>query len=110
MAWIVLLLAGAFEIVWAASMKASEGFTRPVWAVATMVSAGLSFWLLAFSMRTLPLGTSYAVWTGLGAAGAFVVGILAFKEPLTLARTLSAGLILAGILGLWLTAQNGSGT
>ena len=105
MAWIVLLFAAAFEIVWASSMKASEGFTRPAWTIATMVSAFISFGLLAQAMRAIPVGTAYAVWTGIGAVGAFTIGIIAFKEPVTTGRLLSAGLVVAGIAGLWMTSQ-----
>lgn len=98
MAWVSLFFAGIFEIVWAWAMKASEGFTKP-WAVVLMlVTMGLSFALLAHSMRVLPLGTAYAIWTGIGALGAFVVGILVLGEPASALRMLAAGLILSGIV------------
>lgn len=98
MAWITLLLAGIFEIVWAYAMKVSEGFTRP-WPTAVMaVTMLLSFALLAHAMRVLPLGTAYAVWTGIGALGSFMVGLLVLGEPATALRMLAAGLILSGIV------------
>ena len=98
MAWVSLFLAGVFEIVWASAMKASEGFTRP-WPVVLMaVTMGLSFVLLAHAMRVLPLGTAYAIWTGIGALGSFVVGILLMGEPATAMRIGAAGLILSGIV------------
>ena len=96
MAWVSLLFAGLFEIVWAWAMKASDGFTKP-WAVVLMLATmGLSFALLAHAMRVLPLGTAYAVWTGIGALGAFAVGIVVLGEPATALRMLAAGLILSG--------------
>ena len=98
MAWVSLLFAGLFEIVWAWAMKASDGFTKP-WAVVLMLAKmGLSFALLAHAMRVLPLGTAYAIWTGIGALGAFVVGILILGEPATALRILAAVLILSGIV------------
>ncbi len=98
MAWISLFFAGVFEIVWAWAMKASDGFSKP-WAVGLMlVTMALSFALLAHAMRSLPLGTAYAIWTGIGAFGAFVVGILVLGEPATPARIAAAGLILSGIV------------
>lgn len=100
MAWFLLLLAGLLEVVWAFALKASEGFTRPVPSAVTIVGAGASFWLLALAMRDLPLGTAYAVWTGIGALGAFVVGILVLGEGAGALRLASATLILAGIVGL----------
>ncbi|WP_374646722.1 multidrug efflux SMR transporter [Tabrizicola sp.] len=98
MAWVTLLLAGIFEIVWAYAMKASEGFTRP-WPTAVMaVTMLLSFVLLAHAMRVLPLGTAYAIWTGIGALGSFMVGLLVLGEPATALRMVAAGLILSGIV------------
>ena len=98
MAWVSLFLAGVFEIVWASAMKASDGFTRP-WPVVLMaVTMGLSFVLLAHAMRVLPLGTAYAIWTGIGALGSFVVGIVVMGEPATAMRIGAAGLILSGIV------------
>lgn len=98
MAWILLVFAGILEVVWAYAMKQSDGFTRPIASVVTLVAMVASVALLALAMRALPLGTAYAVWTGIGAAGAFVVGIVALGEPLTPMRVLAATLIVAGIL------------
>ena len=100
MAWILLTIAGGLEVVWASAMKASDGFSRIGPSVLTVVTAALSFWLLAYAMRELPLGTAYAVWVGIGALGAFVVGLVMWGEPATPARMASAGLILIGIIGL----------
>jgi len=80
-AWALLLLAGLLEIVWSTSMKASDGFTRHVYTGITLVAAWLSFGLLGLAMKSLPLGTAYAVWTGIGAVGAAVLGVVLFKEP-----------------------------
>ncbi len=97
MAWVLLLAAGLLEIVWAFSMKLSQGFTRPGASLVTILTMLASFGLLSISMKTLPLGTAYTVWTGIGAVGAFVVGIVVLGEPLTLARGLAAVLIVAGL-------------
>ncbi|NNU78849.1 multidrug efflux SMR transporter [Halovulum dunhuangense] len=98
MAWIAVLLAGLLEIVWASSMKLSEGFTRPGPTIVTLVTMAASFFLLAWAMRSLPLGTAYMVWTGIGALGAFVVGVVTLGEPLGVLRVAAAALILAGIV------------
>lgn len=100
MAWIYLVVAGLLEIAWAVGLKVSEGFSRPLASIVTVVCMILSFWLLALAMRALPLGTAYAVWTGIGAAGAFVVGIVAFGESATALRIASIVLIVAGLVGL----------
>lgn len=100
MAWIILLIAGLFEVGWAVGLKFTEGFTKPIPIVLTAISLVLSMGLLGWSVKTLPLGTAYAVWTGVGAVGTAVVGILLFKEPATAARLVCLGLIVAGILGL----------
>ena len=98
MAWALLLAAGLLEIVWAFSMKLSLGFTRPAASIVTVVTMLASFGLLAIAMKSLPLGTAYTVWTGIGAVGAFVVGIAVLGEPLTLARVIAAVLIVAGLI------------
>ncbi|MCJ0927936.1 quaternary ammonium compound efflux SMR transporter SugE [Acinetobacter lwoffii] len=98
MAWIVLILAGIFEIVWAYSMKLSEGFTRLTPSIITIVFMVLSFALLAYAMRTLPLGTAYTIWTGIGAVGSFLIGIWVLGEPATALRTLAAVLIISGLV------------
>mgnify|MGYP003579714227 FL=1 len=97
MAWIILFAAGLLEIVWASAMKLSEGFTRPLPSLVTLVAMAASFALLAWAMRQLPLGTAYMVWTGIGAIGAFVVGIVFLGEAVTATRLLAAALIVAGI-------------
>jgi len=98
MAWIALTFAGLLEVVWAFFMKQSEGFTRFGPSVITLVAMGASFALLAWAMRTLPLGTAYPVWTGIGAVGAFVVGILFLGESASALRLLAAALIVSGLL------------
>jgi len=100
LAWVLLMAAGLLEIVWAVSMKASHGFTKPVFTVVTLVAAALSFWLLGMALRQLPVGTAYAVWTGIGAVGAAVLGIAFFGESLSVARVGCIALIVCGILGL----------
>jgi len=98
MAWLLLLAAGLLEIVWAFSMKLSQGFTRPGASLVTILTMLASFGLLSISMKTLPLGTAYTVWTGIGAVGAFVVGIVVLGEPLTLMRGIAAVLIVGGLV------------
>jgi quaternary ammonium compound-resistance protein SugE len=100
LAWVLLLAAGLLEIVWSVSMKASHGFTKPHFTVVTLVAAALSFWLLGLALRQLPVGTAYAVWTGIGAVGATILGIAFFGESLTVARMGCIALIVCGILGL----------
>jgi quaternary ammonium compound-resistance protein SugE len=99
-AWSLLLIAGLLEIVWSTSMKASDGFTKHFYTGITLAAAWLSFWLLGLAMKSLPLGTAYAVWTGIGAVGAAILGMLFFKEPATFARILCIAAIVGGILGL----------
>ena len=99
-AWLVLVAAGVLEVVWVIGMKYSEGFTRLAPSLVTLVAALLSFWLLALAIRVLPVGTAYAAWTGIGAVGAAVLGIVLFKEPATAARLACIVLIVAGIVGL----------
>ena len=100
MAWLVLVIAGLFEVVWAFSMKQSEGFTRLWPSVVTLAAMLVSFGLLAWSMRSFPLGTAYTVWTGIGAVGAAVLGIVLFKEPASAPRLACLALIVIGIVGL----------
>ncbi len=100
MAWIILFIAGLFEIGWAVGLKYTEGFTKLVPTVFTAISLALSMGLLGWAVRTLPLGTAYAIWTGIGAVGTAVVGIVLFKEPATAARLACLALIVSGILGL----------
>lgn len=98
MAWMYLVVAGVLEVVWAYAMKLSAGFTRPIPSVVTIVAMIFSFGLLALAMRSLPLGTAYTIWTGIGAAGAFVIGIVVLGEAASPLRLLAAGLILAGLV------------
>ena len=106
MNWILLVVAGLFEIGWAIGLKYTEGFTRlwpSVWTVASMV---VSIALLGIALKTIPIGTGYAVWTGIGAAGTAILGIVLFAEPATALRLGSIGLIVAGIVGLKLVSPN----
>lgn len=105
MAWITLVAAGILEIVWAAAMKQSDGFSKPVATVVMALAMAGSVWLLAIAMRSLPLGTAYMVWTGIGALGAFVVGIIALGEAATPLRLTAAALILAGLVLMKLASE-----
>ena len=98
MAWIVLFVAGLFEVVWAFAMKQSDGFSRLWPSVVTIVGMMISFWLLSWSMRVLPLGTAYTVWTGIGAVGAFLVGVTVLGEALTTMRAVAALMIVGGLV------------
>ncbi|UZK68847.1 quaternary ammonium compound efflux SMR transporter SugE [Sphingomonas sp. S1-29] len=98
MAWIALVLAGLFEIVWATAMKQSHGFSRLWPSVVTIGGMAVSFALLSWSMRTLPLGTAYTIWTGIGAIGAFILGIIVFGEAASVMRIVAALLIVSGLV------------
>lgn len=98
MAWIMLILAGIFEVVWAYSMKLSDGFSKLTPSIVTLFFMILSFALLAYAMRSLPLGTAYTIWTGIGAVGSFLVGIFILGEPASAMRMLAAVLIVSGLL------------
>ncbi len=98
MAWFLLILAGAFEVVWAYSMKLSNGFTRIGPSVVTIVAMIISFGLLAVAMRTLPLGTAYTIWTGIGAVGAFILGLTLLGEPASAMRIIAVVLIVSGLV------------
>ena len=106
MAWVLLFVAGLLEVVWASAMKLSHGFTRPGATLVTLVAMIASFALLSISMKSLPLGTAYAVWTGIGAVGAFAVGIVGLGEPANAARLVAALLIIAGIALMKLSAAS----
>ena len=108
MAWIILFVAGLFEVGWAVGLKYTEGFTRLWPTVGTGISLVMSMGLLGWALKTLPLGTAYAVWTGIGAVGTALFGILVLKEPATAARLVCLGLIVAGILGLKLFSTPGA--
>jgi quaternary ammonium compound-resistance protein SugE len=104
MAWIHLIIAGFLEIFWAISLKYTEGFSKlwpSVWTICGMIA---SFYFLAQALKAIPVGTGYAVWTGIGAAGTAILGAILFSEPATLPRMFCVGLILAGIIGLKLTS------
>jgi quaternary ammonium compound-resistance protein SugE len=103
MAWAVLVVAGLFEVAWAIGLKYTEGFSRFWPSAGTVAAMVVSVVLLGWAMRTLPVGTAYAVWTGIGAIGTVVLGIILFGEPATVARLVCIGLILAGIVGLKIT-------
>ena len=98
MSWFYLAVAGVFEIVWAYAMKQSCGFTRLVPSLVTIGAMVVSFWLLSVAMRTIPLGTAYTIWTGIGAVGAFLVGVLFLSEPLGTLRVTAAVLIVSGLV------------
>ena len=107
MAWGLLFIAGLFEIGWAIGLKYTEGFSRLWPTVWTLASMAVSVWLLGVAVRTLPVGTAYAVWTGVGAVGTVLFGIVLFDEPTTVGRLLCVCLIIAGSVGLKLTGPAG---
>ena len=104
MSWIYLFIAGLFEIGWAIGLKSSAGLTRPVPTVLTILSMAASVILLGLALRTLPVGTGYAVWTGIGTVGTAILGVWLFGDPASVGRIACIGLIVAGILGLKLLA------
>ena len=103
MAWFLLFLAGLFEIGWAVGLKYTDGFTRPTPTVLTIISMIMSVVLLGLAVKTLPMGTAYAVWTGIGTVGTVLLGIVLLGDPANLVRVFCIGLIIAGIAGLKLT-------
>lgn len=105
MAWIFLVIAGVLEVVWAYTMKQSHGFTRWVPSVITLVTMVASFGLLSLAMRSLPLGTAYTIWTGIGAVGAFVVGITVLGEHISVMRVVAAVLIVSGLVLMKLSSE-----
>ncbi|EHN2723321.1 TPA_asm: quaternary ammonium compound efflux SMR transporter SugE [Salmonella enterica subsp. enterica serovar Typhimurium] len=105
MSWIILLIAGLLEVVWAVSLKYTHGFSRLTPSIITITAMVISMALLSWAMKTLPVGTAYAIWTGIGAVGAAITGILLLGESASPARLLSLGLIVAGIIGLKLSAH-----
>jgi quaternary ammonium compound-resistance protein SugE len=104
MAWLLLLLAGLFEVGWAIGLKYTQGFTQLWPTVWTVVAMAISLGLLGIAMKSLPIGTAYAVWVGVGAIGTVLLGIVLFNEPANAARLISVGLIIAGIVGLKLAS------
>ena len=103
--WMSLGIAGAFEVIWAVGLKYTDGFSKPWPSVVTLAAMAVSIYFLAQAVKTIPLGTGYAVWTGIGAAGTAILGIVLFAESATLLRLLCIGLIIAGIAGLKMTAS-----
>jgi quaternary ammonium compound-resistance protein SugE len=106
MAYVAVLIAGLFEIGFATFLKFSAGFTKLWPSLGFLVCAGISFYLLSFSLKTLPVGTAYAIWTGIGAAGTAVLGMLAFNDPVTFSRILAIALIVGGVILLNLTGAS----
>jgi quaternary ammonium compound-resistance protein SugE len=104
MAWLFIFIAGLLEIAWAIGLKYSDGFTKPLATVLTIILMILSFVVLAQGIRTIPVGTGYAVWTGIGAAGTAILGVILFNEPLTAARVGCLAMVIAGIVGLKLVS------
>ncbi|MEO8479202.1 MAG: quaternary ammonium compound efflux SMR transporter SugE [Gemmatimonadota bacterium] len=104
-AWLLVGIAGLLEVAWAMGLKYSEGFTRPVISAATLVAMAASMWLLSQALRVLPAGSGYAVWTGIGAVGTAILGIVLLGESRATLRLASIGLIVVGILGLRLTGE-----
>lgn len=104
MSWIILFCAGLFEIGWAVGLKYTEGFTRPLPTALTIGAMAVSIGLLGMAVKELPLGTAYAVWTGVGAVGTVIAGIILFGEAVTLMRVASVALIVAGLVGLKVSA------
>jgi quaternary ammonium compound-resistance protein SugE len=105
MAWAMVIVAGLFETAFAVSLKLSDGFSRWPWTAAFAVFATISFTLLSLGLRELPVGSAYAVWTGIGAAGTAIVGMLFLKDPVTTVRLLSILLIVSGVVGLNLSSS-----
>jgi quaternary ammonium compound-resistance protein SugE len=105
-AWILLVIAGLLEVVWAFTMKQSQGFTRLAPSIVTFVAMAASFGLLSLSMRTLPLGTAYTIWTGIGAVGAFALGVVALGEQLSPMRLAAAALIVSGLVLMKLSSAH----
>ena len=105
MAWTYLFIAGLFECAWAVGLKYTEGFTRPLPLALTLLAMGASIWLLALAMKSIPIGTAYAVWTGIGAVGVALFGMMFLGESREILRLLCLFLIIAGIVGLRLTSR-----
>lgn len=104
MAWLFLIIAGVFEVVWASFLKLSEGFSKLNYSIYTIIGMIISFFFLAQATKTLPIGTAYAIWTGIGAVGAVIAGIILFGESMTPARGIFICLLLIGIIGLKFTS------
>lgn len=105
MSWIILLFAGLFEVGWAVGLKYTDGFSRPLPTALTILAMAISLGLLGLAMKELPLGTAYAIWTGVGAIGTVIAGIILFGESMALLRLASVALIIAGLVGLKVSAS-----
>lgn len=103
MIWLILVLAGLLEVVWATGLKFTEGFTRPLPSLVTLLAMAGSFYLLSQAMRSWPLGSAYAIWVGIGVIGAAIAGVILFREPVSALKIISLLLIVAGIVGLKLS-------
>ena len=99
-AWVIVLIAGLLETGWALGLKYSEGFTKPIPSILTVIGAAASFWLLSLAMKELPVGTAYAVWVGIGAVGTAILAVFLFGDPVNLMRVVGILLIIAGIIAL----------
>ncbi|MCI0997963.1 quaternary ammonium compound efflux SMR transporter SugE [Pseudomonas sp. ICMP22404] len=104
MSWIILFFAGLFEVGWAVGLKYTDGFSRPLPTALTVAAMAISLGLLGLAMKELPLGTAYAIWTGVGAVGTVIAGIILFGESMALVRLVSVALIIAGLIGLKVSA------
>lgn len=104
MSWIILFFAGLFEVGWAVGLKHTDGFSRPLPTALTIAAMAVSLGLLGLAMKELPLGTAYAIWTGVGAVGTVIAGIILFGESMALVRLVSVALIVAGLIGLKVSA------
>lgn len=105
MAWLYLVIAGLFECGWAIGLKYTEGFSKPIPTVLTVIAMVISFWLLSIAMKTIPVGTAYAIWTGIGAVGVAIMGMFLFNESKDILRILCLLLIVTGIIGLKLVSK-----
>ena len=103
MSWIYLLIAGFFEIFWAIGLKLSNGFSNLIFSIFTVIGMIASFYFLALALKNIPIGTAYAIWTGIGTIGTVIIGIMFFKEPISIIRLFCIFLIITGIIGLKLT-------
>ena len=106
MAWFLVIVAGLFETVFAVSLKLSDGFSKLWWSLAFVAAAAASFGLLSYALRSLPVGSAYAVWTGIGAAGTAIVGMIFLRDPVTTLRLVSIALIVGGVVGLNLSSSS----
>jgi len=104
MSWLILFLAGLLEVVWAAGLKCSEGFTKPLPSAATVAAMAVSFYLLSMALRSLPLSTAYSIWVGIGVLGSAAVGVLVFQESMSALKATSLALLVAGVVGVKLSS------